>query len=158
MLHEPIVFTNAKEGVEVGVALQWCADAFSDTMMGFANSIKTIDGGSHMDGLKTALTKLINNMARKNKVKQTAALLLLLHAAVSVLGLHLYAVTCVQGFDGVSPVASLIASCLSAVAGNSKVMMLCFSVPYLGIVMVATLTCSVGHTSRLHNPLVNHTC
>eukprot|EP00877_Chromochloris_zofingiensis_P005104 jgi/Chrzof1/14595/Cz09g08230.t1 len=68
VLHEPIVFTNAKEGVEVGVALQWCADAFSDTMMGFANSIKTIDGGSHMDGLKTALTKLINNMARKNKV------------------------------------------------------------------------------------------
>lgn len=32
------------------VALQWCSDAFSDTIVGFVNSIKTIDGGTHMDG------------------------------------------------------------------------------------------------------------
>jgi DNA gyrase B len=36
--------------VQVEVALQWCSDAFSDTIVGFVNSIKTIDGGTHMDG------------------------------------------------------------------------------------------------------------
>ena len=36
--------------MQVEVALQWCSDAFSDTIVGFVNSIKTIDGGTHMDG------------------------------------------------------------------------------------------------------------
>ena len=38
------------DDVQVEVALQWCSDAFSDTIVGFVNSIKTIDGGTHMDG------------------------------------------------------------------------------------------------------------
>jgi DNA gyrase subunit B len=48
--------------------LQWVSDAFSDTLVGFANSIKTIDGGSHLDGLKAALTRLINTAAKRAKV------------------------------------------------------------------------------------------
>jgi len=52
----------------VGAALQWSADAFSDVTVGFANSIKTVDGGSHMDGLRAALTRLVNALAKKNKV------------------------------------------------------------------------------------------
>ncbi len=51
----------------VEVALQWCADAYSDTMVGFVNSVKTVDGGTHMDGFKAALTRLVNNLARKTK-------------------------------------------------------------------------------------------
>ena len=51
----------------VDVALQWCSDAYSDTLVGFANSVKTTDGGSHMDGLKSALTRSLNLMARKSK-------------------------------------------------------------------------------------------
>jgi DNA gyrase subunit B len=42
------------DDVQVEVALQWCSDAFSDTIVGFVNSIKTIDGGTHMDGAVAA--------------------------------------------------------------------------------------------------------
>lgn len=56
-LHEPIVFSKEDGGVHVDVSLQWCSDVFSDTLIGFVNSIKTIDGGTHMDGFKSALTR-----------------------------------------------------------------------------------------------------
>ena len=36
----------------VEVALQWCTDTFSDLMVGFVNSVKTIDGGTHVEGFK----------------------------------------------------------------------------------------------------------
>ena len=55
------------DDVQVEVALQWCSDAFSDSLLGFVNSIKTIDGGTHMDGFKAALTRTVNNLGRKNK-------------------------------------------------------------------------------------------
>lgn len=50
------------------IALQWCSDSFSDMLIGFANNIKTIDGGTHLDGLKSALTRTVNSLARKNKL------------------------------------------------------------------------------------------
>lgn len=56
------------DGVKVEVALQWCSDAFSDIMLGFVNSIKTVDGGTHMDGFKAALTRTVNSLGRKSKV------------------------------------------------------------------------------------------
>ena len=55
------------DGVHVEMALQWCSDMYSDSLLGFVNSIKTIDGGTHMDGLKAALTRLVNALARKLK-------------------------------------------------------------------------------------------
>ncbi|DBA95548.1 TPA: hypothetical protein ACH3X3_013403 [Trebouxia sp. C0006] len=65
--HEPIVVSREVDGVKVEVALQWCSDAFSDTLLGFVNSIKTIDGGTHMDGFKAALTRTVNALGRKTK-------------------------------------------------------------------------------------------
>jgi DNA gyrase subunit B len=56
-LHAPLVFQRKVEGVEVAIALQWCADSFSDTLVGFVNSVKTVDGGTHIDGFKAALTR-----------------------------------------------------------------------------------------------------
>jgi DNA gyrase subunit B len=57
-VHSPLCFSRAAEGgVHVEVALQWCSDSFSDTLVGFVNSIKTVDGGTHIDGLKAALTR-----------------------------------------------------------------------------------------------------
>ena len=56
------------DGVKVEVALQWWSESFSDTLLGFVNSIKTIDGGTHMDGFKAALTRTVNSLARKTKV------------------------------------------------------------------------------------------
>jgi DNA gyrase subunit B len=71
-LHEDIIYVNKeKNGVTVEVALQWCIDAYSDNLLGFANNIRTIDGGTHLEGLKTVLTRTMNNFARKrNKIKE----------------------------------------------------------------------------------------
>jgi DNA gyrase subunit B len=66
-LHAPIYVNRTINGVVVEVGLQWCADAFSDTLVGFVNSVKTVDGGTHMDGLKAALTRTINSLARKSR-------------------------------------------------------------------------------------------
>ena len=55
------------DGVQVEMALQWCSDMYSDSLIGFVNSIKTIDGGTHMDGFKAALTRLVNALGRKLK-------------------------------------------------------------------------------------------
>lgn len=53
--------------VVVEVALQWCSDSFSDLLVGFVNNVKTADGGTHVDGLKAALTRTLNTLARKSK-------------------------------------------------------------------------------------------
>ncbi len=71
-LHQDVIYVSGeRNNVQVEVALQWCIDAFSDNVLGFANNIRTIDGGTHLDGLKTVLTRTINSIARKrNKIKE----------------------------------------------------------------------------------------
>jgi DNA gyrase subunit B len=71
-LHQDIIYVEGeKNGVQIEVALQWCVDAYSDTLLGFANNIRTVDGGTHLEGLKTVLTRTLNNIARKrNKIKE----------------------------------------------------------------------------------------
>lgn len=65
-LHPDIIYVNAeKEGVQVEAALQWCVDAYSDSILGFANNIRTVDGGTHIEGLKTVLTRTLNVFAKK---------------------------------------------------------------------------------------------
>ena len=72
-LHEEIIDVKGeKDGVQVEVALQWCIDAYSDSLFGFANNIRTVDGGTHLEGLKTVLTRTMNSIARKrNKLKDS---------------------------------------------------------------------------------------
>ena len=65
-LHADIIYVNSeKEGVQVEAALQWCVDAYSDSILGFANNIRTVDGGTHIEGLKTVLTRTLNAFAKK---------------------------------------------------------------------------------------------
>ena len=65
-LHPEIIHVNAeKDGVQVEAALQWCSDAYSDSILGFANNIRTVDGGTHIEGLKTVLTRTLNAFAKK---------------------------------------------------------------------------------------------
>lgn len=52
---------------EVEVAIQWNT-SYSETVMSFANDIRTIEGGMHMEGFRTALTSVINDYARKNNI------------------------------------------------------------------------------------------
>ncbi|HEX5395017.1 MAG TPA: DNA topoisomerase (ATP-hydrolyzing) subunit B [Candidatus Saccharimonadales bacterium] len=53
------------EDVVVEIALQY-TDTFNDTVMAFANNVFNPDGGSHLVGFRTALTRVINDYARKN--------------------------------------------------------------------------------------------
>jgi len=71
-LHEEIIYVfGDRSDVQVEVALQWCTDAYTDNVLGFANNIRTIDGGTHLEGLKAVLTRTMNNIARKrNKLKE----------------------------------------------------------------------------------------
>lgn len=71
-LHEEIIYVQGeRNNVQVEVALQWCVDAYSDSLLGFANNIRTVDGGTHLEGLKTVLTRTFNSIARKrNKIKE----------------------------------------------------------------------------------------
>ena len=73
-LKEPIYLSGASEPDapvertgEVEVAIQWNT-SYSETVMSFANDIRTIEGGMHMEGFRTALTSVINDYARKNNI------------------------------------------------------------------------------------------
>jgi len=65
-IHPEIIYVDSqKENVYVEAAMQWCSDVYSDNILGFANNIRTIDGGTHIEGLKTVLTRTFNNLAKK---------------------------------------------------------------------------------------------
>jgi DNA gyrase subunit B len=60
ILHDkPIVMEAMRDGVEIDIALQY-NDSYSDTVFSFANNINTVDGGTHLSGFRTALTRTIN--------------------------------------------------------------------------------------------------
>jgi DNA gyrase subunit B len=61
VLHDkPIHMEASRDGVELDIALQY-NDAYSETVFSFANNINTVDGGSHLSGFRTALTRTINS-------------------------------------------------------------------------------------------------
>ena len=60
VLHEkPIVMEAMRDNVEIDIALQY-NDSYSETVFSFANNINTVDGGSHLSGFRTSLTRTIN--------------------------------------------------------------------------------------------------
>ena len=64
VLH-PVVYANKEvDGIGVEVAVQY-TDGFNESVYSFANTINTVDGGTHMTGLRAALTRTINDYARK---------------------------------------------------------------------------------------------
>lgn len=64
VLHAPIYIDQDVETTHVEAALQY-TDGYSDSVFAFANTINTPDGGTHLTGLRTAITRLINDYARK---------------------------------------------------------------------------------------------
>jgi DNA gyrase subunit B len=60
VLHDKPIYMEAdREGVNMEIALQY-NDGYSETLFSFANNINTVDGGSHLSGFRTALTRTIN--------------------------------------------------------------------------------------------------
>jgi DNA gyrase subunit B len=60
VLHEkPIVMEAMRDGVDIDIALQY-NDSYSESVFSFANNINTVDGGTHLSGFRTSLTRTIN--------------------------------------------------------------------------------------------------
>jgi DNA gyrase subunit B len=60
VLHpKPVFLTGGADGVRLEIAMQW-NDSYNETIYSFANSINTVEGGTHMVGFKAALTRTIN--------------------------------------------------------------------------------------------------
>ena len=67
-LYEQIIYCEgSKDGVYVEVAMQH-NDSYSDNTYGFVNNITTPEGGTHVEGFRSALTKTFNDYARKNRL------------------------------------------------------------------------------------------
>ena len=67
-LHDDIIYFEAsRKDMIVEVAMQY-TDAYSETVLSFANNIHTVDGGMHETGFKAGLTRVINDYARKNNL------------------------------------------------------------------------------------------
>ncbi len=66
-LHEAYYFEKISNDVEIEVAMQF-TDSFSPMIYSFVNNIKTIEGGTHLTGFRTALTRVINDYVKQNRV------------------------------------------------------------------------------------------
>ena len=65
VLHDkPIVMEASRDNVEIEIALQY-NDSYSETVFSFANNINTVDGGSHLSGFRTSLTRTINAIGQQ---------------------------------------------------------------------------------------------
>ncbi len=64
-LHNVIFFEGIKDRIEIEIAMQY-TDTYNENIISFVNNVKTIDGGSHEVGFKTALTRAFNDYAKAN--------------------------------------------------------------------------------------------
>lgn len=68
VLHQkPIYFLKGKENVLIEIALQY-NDGYKENIFSFVNNINTIEGGTHLTGFKSALTRVINDYIKKNEL------------------------------------------------------------------------------------------
>ena len=67
-LHEPVIYIDDKrDGVEVEIALQW-TDAYNESIFPYTNNVYNRDGGTHLTGLRAALTRTINNYGQQENL------------------------------------------------------------------------------------------
>ena len=64
---KPIFMKGSKDGIEAEIALQW-NDTYSELIFSFANNINTHEGGTHLSGFRSALTRTINAYAAKSSL------------------------------------------------------------------------------------------
>lgn len=66
-LHKPINIVGEREGVEIEIAFEY-NDSFSDNIFTYCNNVNTIEGGTHLVGFKSALTRTLNTYGNKNNL------------------------------------------------------------------------------------------
>ena len=71
-IHKPIYFKANREDTEVEIALQY-NNGYIENILSYANNIHTAEGGSHVSGFKTALTRVMNAYSRKNNLLKDKA-------------------------------------------------------------------------------------
>ena len=64
-LHKVLSFDGSKDKIEVEISMQY-TDTYNEKIVSFVNNVKTIDGGSHEVGFKSALTRVFNDYAKAN--------------------------------------------------------------------------------------------
>ncbi|MBI2521430.1 MAG: DNA topoisomerase (ATP-hydrolyzing) subunit B [Bdellovibrio sp.] len=65
-IHDKVIyFSQVREDYEVEISMQWTA-SYSEVIFGYANAIATPEGGTHISGFKTALTRVLNNYGKDN--------------------------------------------------------------------------------------------
>ncbi len=67
VIHEPVVFSGTYNEIGVTIALQFTQE-YEENLTSFANNVKTPDGGTHVTGFKTALTRCLNYYAQENNL------------------------------------------------------------------------------------------
>ena len=70
-LHSVVHVEKDIEGVGIEAAIQY-TDSYTESVYSFANTINTIDGGTHLTGLRSSLTRVVNDYARKNGLLKDA--------------------------------------------------------------------------------------
>lgn len=68
---QPIYIETTKDNVQVEVCIQY-NDSYAENLFSYANNINTQEGGTHEAGFKSALTRVVNDYARKNNILKTA--------------------------------------------------------------------------------------
>jgi len=70
-LHEDIIyFSKEEDSIQIEVAMQY-NDGYIENEFSFVNNINTIEGGTHVSGFRTALTRAINNYIKRNGISET---------------------------------------------------------------------------------------
>ena len=64
---KPLHVMGSESGIEVELALQWTG-SYDESIHAFANNINTVDGGTHLTGFKSSLTKFMNDYGREKKI------------------------------------------------------------------------------------------
>ena len=67
MFEKPIYIDKEVDGMRVEVAMQY-TDSYSESILSFANNINTHNGGTHLTGFRNAITRVLNDYARKNNI------------------------------------------------------------------------------------------
>ncbi|MCK6619487.1 MAG: DNA topoisomerase (ATP-hydrolyzing) subunit B [Calditrichaceae bacterium] len=66
-LHKPIYYEDEREGVQVEIAFEY-NDSYNENIFSYCNNVNTIEGGTHLSGFRSALTRTINNYGAKNNL------------------------------------------------------------------------------------------